>query len=166
MAEIHRIACGTDNCYIVAQGNDALLVDTGTAAFCDKVREACSRYTLKLIVLTHPHFDHAENAAFLSEHFSVPVAVHEADLELFENYDAQPLHSYGLVGKLVLGLSLKALRNTKVRRPVLTRKSLGFRGTPLVPSASMWSRNTCWQAMRSTTGSARLWGTCTAIMMR
>ena len=117
MAEIHRIACGTDNCYIVAQGNDALLVDTGTAAFCDKVREACSRYTLKLIVLTHPHFDHAENAAFLSEHFSVPVAVHEADLELFENYDAQPLHSYGLVGKLVLGLSLKALRNTKVRRP-------------------------------------------------
>ncbi|MBQ2314438.1 MAG: MBL fold metallo-hydrolase [Treponema sp.] len=117
MAEIHRIACGTDNCYIVAQGNDALLVDTGTAAFCDKVREACSRYTLKLIVLTHPHFDHAENAAFLSGHFSVPVAVHEADLELFENYDAQPLHSYGLVGKLVLGLSLKALRNTKVRRP-------------------------------------------------
>ena len=43
--------------------------------------------------------------------------MHKADEELFDNYDAQPLYSYGLVGKVVLGLSLTALRNTKVRRP-------------------------------------------------
>jgi glyoxylase-like metal-dependent hydrolase (beta-lactamase superfamily II) len=117
MAQIQQIQCGTDNCYLVSEGKDAILVDTGSAAGFDKVRAACSAYTMKLIVLTHPHFDHAENAAALSELFDVPVAMHKADEELFDNYDAQPLHSYGIVGKVVLGLSLKALRNTKVRRP-------------------------------------------------
>ncbi|MEE3400016.1 MAG: MBL fold metallo-hydrolase, partial [Eubacterium sp.] len=33
-------------------------------------------------------------------------------------YDAQPLRSYGLVGFAVLQLSLKALRETNVKRPL------------------------------------------------
>ena len=117
MAKIHQIKCGTDNCYIVADGENAVLVDTGSAAGLEKVIAECSKYKMKLIVLTHTHFDHAENAAALAEHFDIPVAVNEADVELFENYDAQPLKSYGIVGCIVLGLSLKVLRNTKVRRP-------------------------------------------------
>lgn len=117
MTEIHHIKIGTDNCYIVANGENAILVDTASAAGLEKVIEECSKYKMKLIVLTHPHFDHAENAAAISEHFNIPVALNKDDLEIFENYDAQPLKSYGLVGKVVLGLSLKVLRNTKVRRP-------------------------------------------------
>ena len=117
MSEIHRIKCGTENCYIIENENAAVLVDTGTAAFYDEVLAACSKYKMRLIVLTHPHFDHAENAAALAEHFRIPVAVHKADIDVFENYDSQPLMSYGLVGKIVLGVSLKVLRNTKVRRP-------------------------------------------------
>ena len=117
MTEIHHIKIGTDNCYIVANGENAILVDTASAAGLEKVIEECSKYKMKLIVLTHPHFDHAENAAAISEHFNIPVALNKNDLEIFENYDAQPLKSYGLVGKVVLGLSLKVLRNTKVRRP-------------------------------------------------
>ena len=117
MSEIHRIKCGTENCYIIENENAAVLVDTGTAAFYDEVLAECSKYKMHLIVLTHPHFDHAENAAALAEHFGIPVAVHKADIDVFENYDSQPLMSYGLVGKIVLGVSLKVLRNTKVRRP-------------------------------------------------
>ena len=117
MSEIHRIKCGTDNCYIIENENAAVLVDTGAADFFDEVLAECSKYKMRLIVLTHSHFDHAENAAALAEHFEIPVAVHKADLDIFENYDSQPLMSYGLVGKVVLGVSLKVLRNTKVRRP-------------------------------------------------
>lgn len=58
-----------------------------------------------------------ENAAALAKHFAVPVAVNKADIELFDNYDAQPLKSYGAVGKIILALSIKKLRNTKVQRP-------------------------------------------------
>ena len=107
----------TDNCYIVSEGKDAILVDTASGESYEHVLEECGKYNMRLIVLTHVHFDHAENAAKLSELFKIPVAFHKADENLFESFDNQPLRSYGIVGKVVLGMSLKVLRNTVVQRP-------------------------------------------------
>ncbi len=117
MTKIRRIKCGTGNCYLIISGNKAVLVDTGASPYAEKVAAECEKYDLKLILLTHPHFDHAENAAALSERFRVPVAYHRADDELFDDYSAQPLKSCGIVGKTVLTLSLKSLSDTKVKRP-------------------------------------------------
>ena len=117
MSKVHIIKCGTENCYIVSKGKTAILVDTGTGEHLEKVAAECEKYDLKLIVLTHPHFDHAENAADLSERFGVPVAYNKADDELFENYEAQPLSCYGITGRVVLKASLEALSKTKVKRP-------------------------------------------------
>ena len=117
MASITQIKCKTDNCYIISEGRNAILVDTGSGLCLDMVISECDKYDLKLIVLTHVHFDHAENAASLSKRYGVPVAIHKADEELFESFDKQPLKCYGLTGKVVLGLSLKVLRETKVERP-------------------------------------------------
>lgn len=117
MSTVTRIKCKTDNCYLVANGKDAFLVDTGSAIGYDQVLAECSKYNMKLIVLTHTHFDHAENAAKLSKHFNISVACHEADVELFESYDKQPMESYGIVGKVVLDTSLKVLRETPVEKP-------------------------------------------------
>ena len=114
---IQWIKCKTDNCYIVSNGNDAILVDTASGEGYEKVLAECSRYNMRLIVLTHVHFDHAENAAKLARHFNIPVAFHQADEELFESFDRQPLKSYGLVGKVVLDMSLKVLRETTVQKP-------------------------------------------------
>ena len=63
MSEIHRIQCGNVNCYIIENGTSGILVDTGKKESIKKVIEACRAYGVKLIVLTHGHFDHAENAA-------------------------------------------------------------------------------------------------------
>ena len=117
MHKVHHIKCKTDNCYIVESEGNAILVDTGSGEFYDVVAKECRKYNPRLIVLTHVHFDHAENAAKLSEEFDVPVAFNKSDEELFDDYYAQPLMSYGLVGRIVLGLSLKVLRETKVRKP-------------------------------------------------
>ena len=117
MISIKRIKGGTDNCYLVAEGNKAILIDTASKANLDMVTTECDKYDMQLIVLTHVHFDHAENAAVLSRRYNIPVAVHKNDEELFDSFDKQPLKSYGLVGRIVLGLSLKVLRNTKVERP-------------------------------------------------
>ena len=117
MATIARIKGGTDNCYVVADGGKAILIDTASKPHIDKVIAECDKRQMKLIVLTHVHFDHAESAAELSKRYNIPVAIHKADEELFESFDKQPLKSYGLVGKIVLGLSLKALRETKVEKP-------------------------------------------------
>lgn len=117
MISIKRIKGGTDNCYLVAEGNKAILIDTASKANLDMVTTECDKYDMQLIVLTHVHFDHAENAPVLSRRYNIPVAVHKNDEELFDSFDKQPLKSYGLVGRIVLGLSLKVLRNTKVERP-------------------------------------------------
>ena len=117
MVEVKRIKGGTDNCYIVTDGKKAILVDTASKPCLDMVISECDKYETKLIVLTHVHFDHAENAAELSKRYGIPVAFHKKDEELFESFDKQPLKSFGLVGRVVLGLSLKVLKNTKVERP-------------------------------------------------
>ena len=117
MIEIKRIKGGTDNCYLVTDGGQAILVDTASGQNLDQVMAECDKYTLKLIVLTHVHFDHAENAAALSARYGVPVAIHRKDEELIDSVDKQPLKSSGLVGCVVLGMSLKVLRNTTVARP-------------------------------------------------
>ena len=115
--QITHIKGGTDNCYIVSSGKDAILFDTASGENLQQVSDECSKYDLKLIVLSHPHFDHAENAAALSKKFNVPVAYNEADDGIFDDYNSQPLHSYGLVGFVVLKASLKVLSQTKVTRP-------------------------------------------------
>ncbi|MBR5348710.1 MAG: MBL fold metallo-hydrolase, partial [Lachnospiraceae bacterium] len=117
MAEVIRIKGGTDNCYLVVEGMNAILVDTSSKKSLDQVIEECDKFDLKLIVLTHTHFDHADNAAELARKYNVPVAIHKADEELFQNYKKQPLIPRGAVGRVVLKLSLKALRETKVERP-------------------------------------------------
>lgn len=117
MTEVHLIKYKTDTCYIVNNGDKAILVDTSSGEGYETVLAECSKYDLQLILLTHVHFDHAENAARLAKHFNVPVALHEADLELFDSFDKQPLKSWGLVGKVVLGMSLKVLRATTVEKP-------------------------------------------------
>lgn len=120
MHKIHHIRCKTDNCYIAESNGNAVLVDTGSAECYNMVLEECRKYNMRLIILTHVHFDHAENAAKLSREFGIPVAYNKADEELFDNYLAQPLMSYGIVGRVVLGLSLKVLRDTKVEKPEKT----------------------------------------------
>ena len=117
MTEIKRIKGGTDNCYLVTDGSKAILVDTASKQNLDQVTAECDKYEMKLIVLTHVHFDHAENAAELSRRYGIPVAVHRKDEELFESFYKQPLKSSGLVGRVVLGTSLKVLRNTFVEKP-------------------------------------------------
>jgi len=114
---ITHIKGGTDNCYIVSDGKNAILFDTASKENLQMVEDECSKYDLKLIVLSHPHFDHAENADQLSKKFNVPVAYNEKDDGIFDDYNSQPLHSYGLVGFVVLKASLKVLSRTKVTRP-------------------------------------------------
>ena len=138
--EIIMLKGGTDNCYLITNGKEAVLFDTSSGPGLDMVMQACSKYDMKLIVLSHPHFDHAENADAISRRFNIPVAYHENDDEIFDDYNSQPLKSYGLVGFVVLKLSIKQLSKTNVVRPENrffikegdTLESFGFPGVRAV----------------------------------
>lgn len=107
MTEIHRIKCGNGNCYIVENGSSGVLVDTGKKEYAAKVLDACREYNVKLIVLTHAHFDHAENAAEISEKLGIPIAMNEKDVGLISSNNAQQLSADTILGKIVLSVSLK-----------------------------------------------------------
>lgn len=107
MSNIERIQCGNGNCYLVYEGNNAILVDTSRTRFRDKILQTCKKKNIKLIVLTHGHFDHAQNAVFLSNELKAPIAMHRADYELSRNNMLEPFTAHGLLGKLLLALSIK-----------------------------------------------------------
>ncbi|MCM1164503.1 MAG: MBL fold metallo-hydrolase [Lachnospiraceae bacterium] len=106
MSEVHRIKCGNGNCYIIENGSGGVLVDTGKREFADKVLEACRRYSARLIVLTHAHFDHAENAALISGALGIPIAMNEKDIDLIGSNANQSLSADTFLGKVVLSVSL------------------------------------------------------------
>lgn len=107
MSEIHRIKCGNGNCYIIENGVDGILVDTGKKEFVNRVMEACRQYHVKLIVLTHAHFDHAENAAQISNALGIPIGMSEKDCNLIQSNANQGLSAETFLGKIVLSVSLK-----------------------------------------------------------
>ena len=44
MVKIHRIASGNVNCYIVADNDKAILIDTGRKKYCEKILERCKKF--------------------------------------------------------------------------------------------------------------------------
>ncbi|NLY44084.1 MAG: MBL fold metallo-hydrolase [Clostridiaceae bacterium] len=102
MIRVQRIKCGNGNCYVVSKGDSGILVDTGKKEYLDTVIEACKPYKIKLIVLTHAHFDHAENAVALSEILGAPIAMHKDDVNLIESNNNQSMLTKSFLGKVVL----------------------------------------------------------------
>lgn len=107
MNEIHRIKCGNGNCYIIENGTDGILVDTGKKEFAKQVIEQCKFYNVKLIVLTHAHFDHAENTAEISHTLGIPIGMNKQDCDLILSNINQPMYAANILGKIVLSASIK-----------------------------------------------------------
>ena len=110
MAHILRIPCGNGNCYLVSNRENAVLVDTCREQYRQKVLDTCKGYRVRLLVLTHGHVDHVQNAAFLSREFNCPVAMHRADIPLLADNMNQPLYASSILGKVVLFASIKSFQ--------------------------------------------------------
>lgn len=107
MSEIHRIKCGNGNCYIIENGTNGILIDTGKKEYVNQVIDQCKAYRVKLIILTHAHFDHAENAAQISDKLGIPIAMNEQDSDLIRSNLNQPMYATTILGKVVLSASMK-----------------------------------------------------------
>lgn len=108
MVEVHRIVAGNVNCYIVVSGSGAILIDTGRRKYREKVLEKCREFHVKLIVLTHGHMDHCQNAAYLADVLHIPVAMSEKDQNIIPDNKKQTLSAKTFLGKIVLAVSLKS----------------------------------------------------------
>ena len=80
------------NCYLVKTPFGYVLIDTGLAKKRkDLVREleigGCKPGDLTLIIITHGHFDHNGNTAYLRERYDAKIAMHSGDSVMTESGD-------------------------------------------------------------------------------
>lgn len=114
MSELHRIKCGNGNCYVIENGKSGVLVDTGKKEYLSQVLDACKRFHVRLLILTHAHFDHAENAAAIAGTLDVPIAMSESDCGLIADNASQSLSADTLPGKIVLSASLRDFARRRI----------------------------------------------------
>ncbi len=108
MVKIHRIVSGNVNCYIVADNDKAILIDTGRKKYREKILEKCKEHRVSLIVLTHGHLDHCQNAAYLANALHIPIAMNKKDMNLIPDNRRQSLLAKTFLGKIVLSVSLSS----------------------------------------------------------
>lgn len=73
------------NCYIAADHGKVILIDTGRKKYREKILEKCRGFHVSLIVLTHGHMDHCQNAAYLADALHIPIAMSEQDRNLISD---------------------------------------------------------------------------------
>lgn len=125
MTDIHRIVSGNVNCYIAANSGRAILIDTGRTKYREKILEKCREFSVGLIVLTHGHLDHCQNAAYLADALQVPIAMNEKDINLIPDNKKQSLSAKTFLGKIVLSASLSSFEKDSLERfePAIYLKS-------------------------------------------
>lgn len=100
MMDVNTIVVGAlqENCYVVIQGDSALLVDPGSEKDKDieKIKEVIGDKKLLAVILTHNHFDHIAGV----HKFDVPVYMHQSDIDTVK--DQKLLSLYAIQRPLVL----------------------------------------------------------------
>jgi hydroxyacylglutathione hydrolase len=86
------LGMGRVNCYLIQTDPGFILIDTGGSNGRKDLLQAlakagCQPGQLKLIVITHGDFDHAGNAAHLSQAFGAKTLMHKDDLGMVEAGD-------------------------------------------------------------------------------
>lgn len=78
-----RLTPARCNIYVITRNSRTILVDTGITFDRGRIEHALSKKGVvpEAVVLTHTHFDHAGNAAWLAREFGCEVVVQEAESE-------------------------------------------------------------------------------------
>lgn len=114
MAVIEQIRYGCVNSYLIESQGRAILVDTGRMGAEEKILNMCRKTKVELILLTHGHFDHVQNTAYLADMLQVPVAMHKADLALLQDNHKEPFFHQGLLAMLVAEVSKRNIEKNQI----------------------------------------------------
>lgn len=83
---VRQLLGGRSNSFLILDGDHTAMVDTGRRyrlkSLLNRMDEATK--TVDYLILTHAHFDHAANAAYLKEHFGLRIIVHQSESELLK----------------------------------------------------------------------------------
>jgi len=117
---IHRVLWGRCNCYLVMNEDRFLLVDAGR----DKSWKSLDRGIKRLgatkdstiyLVLTHCHFDHAENAAIFKKTYNASIIVHKSEGDCLKNGDNPPISGAIFLTKVLIGMAARTKLLARLR---------------------------------------------------
>lgn len=81
---VHSIYCGFGIGFLIEKSDGLYLIDTGSPGYQDQVvkkMKELARNDLKLILITHAHYDHYGSASALQELTGAKIAVHLLDAQ-------------------------------------------------------------------------------------
>ena len=89
-----EISAPEDCCVYLVDLGRPLLIDTGSGReprqlIYNLEKVGYSPQDISLVILTHCHIDHVGGAPFLTERYSLPLAIHELDAPAVEKGDAR-----------------------------------------------------------------------------
>lgn len=104
---ITQILSGRSNVFLVSTNNCNILIDTGHKREIKKLEKNLNQQSITSIdflVLTHTHFDHSGNAAFIKEKYHPKVIVHQSEADYLEK-GSSPLPKGTIFStKLLIGI--------------------------------------------------------------
>lgn len=101
------------NCYILRGSVGDILIDTGVEEERANIEEWLDGYDVRLIILTHGHFDHAGNAAYFANKYSAKIAMSRYDYRLSQGlakHTLYPVSPLGAVFAKLTGMNGKAYK--------------------------------------------------------
>lgn len=124
--EIFRIKLGLNSCYLI-RGKDVVLIDGGMPNKLQVFKRVLTRLDInpsdiKLIVLTHSHFDHSGSALEIREFTGAKIAIHESERTYLENGGMiipKGVNFYGKVTKPWLFAIFKKISFPKFKPDIL-----------------------------------------------
>jgi hydroxyacylglutathione hydrolase len=79
---ITRILSGRSNVFLLSNGKNNIMIDTSTSQNRQKLEQSIQNSGIKnidILILTHTHFDHAANAAYIKGKYKALVIVHKTE---------------------------------------------------------------------------------------
>ncbi len=103
--KVFPIQLRLSNAFLVI-GDHPILIDTGSPGEMDAIAAALAEKRihlreLALILLTHGHADHAGSAGPIRMNLPIPLACHNADVEMVRKGENRPFETIGLEAKIV-----------------------------------------------------------------
>lgn len=80
----------------------------------EKILQKCKEFHVSLIVCTHGHMDHCQNAAYLANALHIPIAMNKNDMNLIPDNRKQSLLAKTFLGKIVLSVSLSSFEKDRL----------------------------------------------------
>jgi len=124
--EIYQVKLGINSCYLI-RGKWVVMVDGGAPHRVNDFKRKLDQLgirpdEIKLIVLTHSHFDHAGSARDIQELTGAKIAYHEKEKEFLDGDGfAMPkgVNTWGKISRPLLFPFLKKIRFPRVKADIL-----------------------------------------------